>query len=77
MCETEERDRLYLERKVELAFFEAGKALMKLRYELRPALGDRSLYRSTHKTFEEYKYSTEGIKSVEYFCGSAISSNSR
>ncbi len=37
---------LHLERKVERAFFEAGKALMELR--------DRRLYRSTHKTFEEY-----------------------
>jgi hypothetical protein len=42
----EERDRLFLERKVERAFYEAGKALQKLR--------DRRLYRSTHKTFEDY-----------------------
>ncbi|BAY42017.1 hypothetical protein NIES2111_64130 (plasmid) [Nostoc sp. NIES-2111] len=42
----EQRDRLNLERKVERAFFEAGKALMELR--------DRRLYRSTHRTFEEY-----------------------
>ena len=42
----EQRDRLYLERKVERAFYEAGKALQSLR--------DRRLYRSTHKTFEEY-----------------------
>jgi hypothetical protein len=42
----EERDRLHLERKVERAFYEAGKALMELR--------DRRLYRSTHRTFEEY-----------------------
>jgi hypothetical protein len=46
LTEAEERDRLNLERKVERAFFEAGKALMELR--------DRRLYRSTHKTFEEY-----------------------
>lgn len=39
-------DRLHLERRVERAFFEAGKALTELR--------DRRLYRSTHKTFEEY-----------------------
>ncbi|MBD2509476.1 hypothetical protein H6G91_19625 [Nostoc muscorum FACHB-395] len=39
-------DHLRPERKVERAFFEAGKALMELR--------DRKLYRSTHKTFEEY-----------------------
>ncbi|AUB43858.1 Site-specific DNA-cytosine methylase (plasmid) [Nostoc flagelliforme CCNUN1] len=44
--EEEQRDRLLLERKVERAFFEAGKALMELR--------DRKLYRSTHKTFEKY-----------------------
>ncbi|MBD2255361.1 hypothetical protein [Nostoc parmelioides] len=46
MTEEEQRDRLNLERKVERAFYEAGKALMELR--------DRRLYRSTHKTFEEY-----------------------
>ncbi|MCG6138747.1 MAG: hypothetical protein MET45_29830 [Nostoc sp. LLA-1] len=46
LTEEEERDRLYLEHKVERAFYEAGKALMELR--------DRRLYRSTHKTFEEY-----------------------
>ncbi len=39
-------DRLFLERKVERAFYEAGKALKEIR--------DRHLYRSTHKTFEEY-----------------------
>ncbi len=42
----EERDRLQLERRVERAFYEAGIALKELR--------DRRLYRSTHKTFEEY-----------------------
>ena len=42
----EESDRLNLERKVERAFYEAGKALRELR--------DRRLYRSTHKSFEEY-----------------------
>lgn len=46
LTEEEQRDRLHLERKVERAFFEAGKALMELR--------DRRLYRSTHRTFEEY-----------------------
>ncbi len=46
LTEQEISDRLHLERKVERAFFEAGKALMELR--------DRKLYRSTHKTFEEY-----------------------
>jgi hypothetical protein len=46
LTEQEISDRLNLERKVERAFFEAGKALAELR--------DRKLYRSTHKTFEEY-----------------------
>ncbi len=46
LTEQEISDRLLLERKVERAFFEAGKALMELH--------DRRLYRSTHKTFEEY-----------------------
>ncbi len=46
LTEQEQSDRLFLERKVERAFFEAGKALAELR--------DRRLYRSTHKTFEEY-----------------------
>lgn len=42
----EENDRHLLERKVERAFYEAGKALQEIR--------DRKLYRSTHKTFEAY-----------------------
>ena len=46
LTEREQSDRLLLERKVERAFFEAGKALAELR--------DRRLYRSTHRTFEEY-----------------------
>ncbi|MEH1770982.1 MAG: hypothetical protein V7K76_26430 [Nostoc sp.] len=46
LSEAEQRDRLHLERRVERAFFEAGKALAQLR--------ERRLYRSTHKTFEEY-----------------------
>lgn len=46
LTQEEQSDRLHLERKVERAFFEAGKALAQLR--------DRRLYRSTHKTFEEY-----------------------
>jgi hypothetical protein len=46
LTEDEQSDRLHLERRVERAFFEAGKALMELR--------DRKLYRSTHKTFEDY-----------------------
>ncbi len=46
LTDEEQKDRLYFERKVERAFYEAGKAL----YELRK----RRLYRSTHKTFEDY-----------------------
>jgi hypothetical protein len=46
LTEEEQRDRLHLERKVERAFFEAGKALAELR--------DRRLYRSSHRTFEDY-----------------------
>ncbi|MCC5602081.1 hypothetical protein [Nostoc favosum] len=46
LTQEEQSDRLHLERKVERAVFEAGKALMELR--------DRRLYRSTHRTFEEY-----------------------
>jgi hypothetical protein len=46
LSKEEESDRNLLERKVERAFFEAGKALMELR--------NRRLYRSTHRTFEEY-----------------------
>nr|WP_225892740.1 hypothetical protein [Nostoc sphaeroides] len=46
LTQEEQSDRLHLERKVERAFFEAGKALAELR--------DHRLYRSTHGTFEEY-----------------------
>jgi hypothetical protein len=46
LTEEELRERLQLERKVEHAFYEAGKALMELR--------NQRLYRSTHKNFEEY-----------------------
>ncbi|MHC5763022.1 hypothetical protein [Nostoc sp.] len=46
LTQEEQSDRLLLERKVERAFFEAGKALAELR--------DRRLYRSSHRTFEEY-----------------------
>lgn len=42
----EERDRLNLEKRVERAFYQAGKALKELH--------SRKLYRSTHKNFEEY-----------------------
>ncbi|MEH1950346.1 MAG: hypothetical protein V7K77_25805 [Nostoc sp.] len=46
LSETEQSDRLHLERRVERAFFEAGKALAELR--------DRRLYRSSQRTFEDY-----------------------
>jgi hypothetical protein len=46
LTQEEQRDRTRLEEKVETAFYEAGRALRELR--------DRRLYRSTHKTFEEY-----------------------
>lgn len=46
LTELEERDRHRLELRVEKAFYEAGVALRELR--------DRRLYRSTHRTFEEY-----------------------
>ena len=42
----EESERLRLERQVERAFYQAGLALQTLR--------DQKLYRSTHKTFQEY-----------------------
>lgn len=46
LTEAEAADRNRLEHKVERAFYEAGTALAELRV--------RRLYRSTHKTFEEY-----------------------
>ncbi len=46
LSEEEQRLRLQLERVVERSFYEAGKALKLLR--------DQKLYRSSHKTFEEY-----------------------
>lgn len=46
LSQEELEDRQQLELKVERAVFEAGKALRELR--------DRRLYRSTHKTFEDY-----------------------
>jgi hypothetical protein len=54
LTEEEERDRLFWERKVERAFYEAGKALKELR--------DRRLYRSTHRTFEEYCWDRFGFR---------------
>jgi hypothetical protein len=50
----EQRDLLHLERKVERAFYEAGKALQELR--------DRRLYRSTHANFESYCLERFGFK---------------
>ena len=46
LTEDEQRLRLQLERKVERAFYEAGCGLRELK--------QRRLYRSTHKSFEEY-----------------------
>ncbi|MEH1865335.1 MAG: hypothetical protein V7K69_10020 [Nostoc sp.] len=46
LTEEEQSLRLQFERQVERAFLSAGQALMELR--------DRRLYRSTHRTFEEY-----------------------
>lgn len=46
LSEDEEKERHRLESKVERAFYEAGTALRELR--------DKRLYRSTHKTFEDY-----------------------
>jgi hypothetical protein len=46
LTEEEERDHLHLERQVETAFYEAAKGLRELR--------DRTLYRNSHKTFDEY-----------------------
>jgi len=50
----EEADRQGLELKVERAFYEAGCSLRELR--------DRRLYRSTHKTWEEYCFGRFGFK---------------
>ena len=46
LTEDEQRLRLHLERKVERAFYEAGCGLRELK--------SQKLYRSTHKSFEEY-----------------------
>jgi hypothetical protein len=52
----EESDRLYLERKVERAFYEAGKALAEIR--------SRQLYRSTHPNFELYVQERFGFNRI-------------
>ena len=54
LSESEERDRLHLERRVERAVFDGARALRELR--------DRRLYRSTHSTFEEYCQERFGYK---------------
>ena len=61
----EERDRLLLERQVERAFYQAGKALKKLR--------DRRLYRSTHPNFEEYCHDRFGYsrRKMDYLIAGA------
>ena len=62
---------MHLGRKVERAFFEAGKALAQLR--------DRRLYRSTHRTFEEYCRDRFGYthRRVNYLiAGSVVFDNS-
>jgi len=66
LTEEEQRDRLHLERRVERAFFEAGKALAELR--------DRRLYRSTDKTFEEYCRSRFGYthRHVNYLIAASL-----
>ncbi|MGH2413058.1 MAG: hypothetical protein ACRDEA_05085, partial [Microcystaceae cyanobacterium] len=54
LTDSEQQERLRLERQVEKAFYQAGQALKKLR--------DERLYRSTHKTFEEYCRDRFGFK---------------
>ncbi|WP_292697811.1 MULTISPECIES: hypothetical protein [unclassified Nostoc] len=58
LTEEEQSDRLHLERKVERAFFEAGKALAQLR--------DRRLYRSTHKTFDDVLFRQVWLQSFPF-----------
>ena len=61
----DERDRLKLEREVERAFYKAGCALRELR--------DRRLYRSTHRTFQEYCQDRFGFtrRRSDYLIGAA------
>jgi hypothetical protein len=64
------RDRIFLERQVERAFYAAAKALKELR--------DRRLYRSTHSTFEDYCRSRFGFthRHVNYLiAGSSVVDN--
>ena len=61
----DERDRLKLEREVERAFYKAGCALRELRV--------RRLYRSTHRTFQEYCQDRFGFtrRRSDYLIGAA------
>lgn len=61
----DKRDKLKLEREVERAFYRAGCALRELR--------DRRLYRSTHKTFQEYCQDRFGFtrRRSDYLIGAA------
>jgi hypothetical protein len=66
----EQHLRLQLERKVERSFYECGKALMELR--------NKRLYRSTHKTFEQYCQSRFGFtrRNINYLiAGSEVVDN--
>ncbi|MCC5661150.1 hypothetical protein LC608_30145 [Nostoc sp. XA010] len=63
LTEQEISDRLHLEKKVERAFFEAGKALMELR--------DRRLYRSTHKKYCRDRFSYT-YRHVNYLIGGCL-----
>ncbi len=70
LTEEEERDRLFLERKVERAFYEAGKALKELR--------DRRLYRSTHSNFESYcreRFGYNRSRSYQYIDAAVVVDN--
>lgn len=72
LTEEEATERHRLESKVERAFYEAGKSLIELR--------DRRLYRSTHKTFEEYCRDRFGFtrRSSDYLiAGSLVVDNLR
>lgn len=60
------RDRIFLERQVEKAFYAAAKALKEIR--------DRRLYRSTHSTFENYCRSRFGFtnRHVNYLIAGSL-----
>ena len=70
LSEEEVRDLLHLERRVERSFYECGKALMELR--------NRRLYRSTHRTFEDYCHDGFGFthRNINYLiAGSMVVDN--